>query len=64
MLWTTIPSFTLALLFFALIGSADAGTPGEIENLKASLAAEFDIGFHLLLPLILMLWLVYKRFPA
>ncbi len=64
MLWTTLPSIALALLIFSLIGSADAGTPGEIENLKASLAAEFDIGLHLLLPLFLMLWLVYRRFPA
>jgi NhaC family Na+:H+ antiporter len=64
MLWTTVPSITLALLLFSLIGSADAGTPGEIESLKNSLAAEFNIGVHLLLPLFLMLGLVYKRFPA
>jgi NhaC family Na+:H+ antiporter len=64
MLWTTVPSITLALLLFSLIGSADAGTPGEIESLKASLDGEFNIGVHLLLPLLLMLGLVYKRFPA
>jgi NhaC family Na+:H+ antiporter len=64
MLWTTVPSITLALLFFSLMGSADAGAPGEIERLKASLSTEFDIGVHLLLPLFLMLWLVYRRFPA
>ncbi|MDH3994655.1 MAG: Na+/H+ antiporter NhaC, partial [Gammaproteobacteria bacterium] len=49
---------------FALIGSADATTPKEIETLKNSLAAEFNLGLHLLLPLLLMLGLVYKRFPA
>ena len=64
MLWTTVPSITLALLFFSLIGSAEGGTPGEIEHLKDSLTTEFNIGVHLLLPLILMLGLVYKRFPA
>ena len=64
MLWTTVPSFTLALLIFALIGSADATTPTEIDELQHSLAAEFNIGLHLLLPLLLMLVLVYKRFPA
>jgi NhaC family Na+:H+ antiporter len=64
MLWTTVPSITIALLIFALIGSADASTPREIEVLKASLASEFNIGLHLLLPLALMLGLVYKRFPA
>jgi NhaC family Na+:H+ antiporter len=64
MLWTTIPSFTIALLIFALIGSANATTPSEIKELQDSLASEFDIGLHLLLPLVLMLVLVYKRFPA
>ena len=64
MLWTTVPSFTIALLIFALIGSADAATPREIETLQQSLATEFNIGLHLLLPLVLMLGLVYKRFPA
>jgi NhaC family Na+:H+ antiporter len=64
MLWTTIPSFLLALLIFALIGSTRAAAPGEITTLQQSLAAQFHIGPHLLLPLMLMLALVYKRFPA
>ncbi len=64
MLWTTIPSFGLALIIFALIGSAGAVVPGEIGALQQSLAEQFTIGPHLLLPLALMLGLVYKRFPA
>jgi NhaC family Na+:H+ antiporter len=64
MLWTTIPSFTIALLIFALIGSSDAATPTEIETLKQSMQAEFNLGLHLLLPLLVMLALIYKRFPA
>ena len=64
MLWTTVPSFVLALLVFSLIGSADATTPEQIRALQDSLAQQFDIGLHLLLPLALMLFLVYKRFPA
>jgi len=64
MLWTTIPSFTIALFIFALIGSSDGTTPQEIEALQQSLTTEFNIGPHLLLPLGLMLVLVYKRFPA
>ena len=64
MLWTTIPSFAIALFIFALIGSSDGSTPQEIEALKQSLTSEFNIGLHLLLPLGLMLVLVYKRFPA
>jgi NhaC family Na+:H+ antiporter len=64
MLWTTIPSFAIALLVFSLIGGGDATPPEEIRALQESLQREFNIGLHLLLPLVLMLFLVYKRFPA
>ena len=64
MLWTTVPSFIIALVFFSLIGSSEAATPGEIAELQAAIAAEFTIGPHLLLPLLIMLGLVYKRTPA
>jgi NhaC family Na+:H+ antiporter len=64
MLWTTLPSFLVALLIFAFLGSSDAAAPREIAELQQALAAEFNIGIHLLLPLILMLALVYKRLPA
>jgi NhaC family Na+:H+ antiporter len=64
MLWTTVPSFLIALMVFALLGGGDASTPEEIAALQQSLQVEFHIGLHLLLPLVLMLYLVYKRFPA
>ena len=64
MLWTTVPGFVIALTIFAFIGSADASTPQEIEILQQSLSTEFNLGLHLLLPLFLMLFLVFKRFPA
>ncbi|MFK7976466.1 MAG: Na+/H+ antiporter NhaC [Halioglobus sp.] len=64
MLWTTVPAFTIALIIFALIGSSGAATPQEIAELQAALDTQFSIGIHLLLPLLFMLFLVYKRFPA
>jgi NhaC family Na+:H+ antiporter len=64
MLWTTVPSFTIALVIFLLIGGSGGATPAEIAALKASLQTEFNIGLHLLAPLLLMLYLVYKKFPA
>jgi NhaC family Na+:H+ antiporter len=64
MLWTTLPSFALALIIFASLGSSDAAAPREIRELQQALANEFNIGVHLLLPLLLMLALVYKRVPA
>jgi NhaC family Na+:H+ antiporter len=64
MLWTTVPSFLIALVLFSLLGSADATTPEEIRSLQESLTREFNIGLHLLLPLVIMLVLVARRFPA
>ena len=64
MLWTTVPGFALALLAFLLIGGGEAATPEEIAALQQSLMQEFNIGWYLLLPLMLMLGLIYKRFPA
>lgn len=64
MLWTTLPSFIIALTLFALLGSGKGATPEEIAELQDSLQTEFEIGIHLLLPLLLMLGLVYKKFPA
>jgi NhaC family Na+:H+ antiporter len=64
MLWTTVPSFAIALVIFLLIGGSGGATPAEIAALKDSLQAEFNIGLHLLAPLLLMLYLVYKKFPA
>jgi Na+:H+ antiporter, NhaC family len=64
MLWTTVPGFALALVIFLLIGGGSAATPEEIARLQQSLTEEFNIGLHLLLPLLLMLALIYRRFPA
>jgi Na+:H+ antiporter, NhaC family len=64
MLWTTLPSFALALIIFTFLGSSGAAAPQEIAELQLALASEFNIGLHLLLPLLFMLTLVYKRVPA
>jgi len=64
MLWTTLPAFLLALVVFALIGADGARAPQEIAQLRQSLDAQFTIGPHLLLPLLIMLVLVARRFPA
>ena len=41
-----------------------AATPEEIAALQQSLRGEFNIGLHLFIPLLLMLFMVYRRFPA
>ncbi len=64
MLWTTVPGFAIAILGFLLIGGGAAATPEEIARLQQGLSEEFNIGVHLLLPLLLMLGLIHRRFPA
>ncbi len=64
MLWTTVPSFLLALVVFIFLSGGDAAEPEQIAELRASIAGQFDMGLHLLLPLIVMLFLVWRRVPA
>lgn len=64
MLWTTVPSFVIALVLFTLLSRGDAATPEEIRALRQQLLANFNIGLHLLLPLVLMLALIWRKMPA
>jgi NhaC family Na+:H+ antiporter len=64
MLWTTIPSFTIALIIFAFLSGGKAAAPAQIQELRASLGAQFNIGVHLLTPLLIMLALVWRRTAA
>ena len=64
MLWTTIPSFVLALLVFTVLSGGEAAPPEEIAELRKNLSTQFSIGLHLLAPLLLMLYLAYRRTPA
>ncbi|WGL17537.1 Na+/H+ antiporter NhaC [Microbulbifer bruguierae] len=67
MLWTTIPAFVVALIVFAVIGlSADTGhtSAGDIEQLLGALQEEFRISFVSLLPLVLLLFMAWKKIPA
>jgi NhaC family Na+:H+ antiporter len=66
MLWTTTPSFILALGFFIIAGFVGA-QPQPADNLDIvlrALDAQFSIGIHLLLPAVLVIVLVIKRMPA
>ncbi|MCZ6828704.1 MAG: Na+/H+ antiporter NhaC [Gammaproteobacteria bacterium] len=64
MLWTTLPSFALALVVFTLLSGGEAAAPAEIAELRENLSGQFSIGIHLLAPLLLMLYLAYRRTPA
>jgi NhaC family Na+:H+ antiporter len=66
MAWTTIPSITLALILFAVIGLRVAAPQDTtaVNVILESLRTSFSIGPHLLIPLALVLFLVIRKVPA
>jgi NhaC family Na+:H+ antiporter len=64
MMWTTIPSFLLALVVFTFLSGGEAAPPEEIAELRANISTQFSVGLHLLAPLVFMLFLAYRRVPA
>ena len=66
MLWTTIPSFVLALLLFTVIGfnsdvSADLA---RIDEISTVLQQNFAISIWALVPLLVLLTMAVKKVPA
>jgi NhaC family Na+:H+ antiporter len=66
MLWTTIPSFVIALILFTILGFSEVGEAKaeRIEQMQTLLNASFDLGWHLLIPLVVLLTLAVKKMPA
>jgi NhaC family Na+:H+ antiporter len=66
MLWTTVPSISLALILFAIIGATSAAPSdtASIEGIQQALGAQFSIGLHLMIPVLLVLGLVVGKVPA
>lgn len=66
MLWTTVPSFILALILFLIIGFSEdtTETASRIEEMQTVLNDSFDLGAHLLIPLVVLLTLAIKKMPA
>lgn len=66
MLWTTIPSFVLALILFTVIGFGTElqDSSDRIQQMQSLLAKEFNLGLHMLIPLVVLLTLAIKKVPA
>ena len=66
MLWTTIPSFVIALILFTVIGygAEVQESASRIEEMQSLLAQEFNLGFHMLIPLFLLLAMAIRKIPA
>lgn len=66
MLYTTIPSFVIALILFTIIGFM-GDTPAEgggLDEMLTALSTSFNIGWYLLLPVVAVLFMIYKKVPA
>jgi len=68
MLWTTIPSISIALILFLFIGfnhsSENIGSTQSIQTLTATLEATYNISVVNLIPLLVLLFLAFKKMPA
>jgi Na+:H+ antiporter, NhaC family len=66
MLWTTTPSILIALLLFAVIGATAAApaNTGSVAAIQQDLRTQFNVGIHLMIPVVLVLALVVGKMPA
>ncbi|KZN30871.1 sodium:proton antiporter [Pseudoalteromonas luteoviolacea S2607] len=66
MLWTTVPSFVIALIIFIVMGfNADvASDAGKIDAISSILQENFNINILMLVPLVILLGLAIKKMPA
>ncbi|MFT5635742.1 MAG: NhaC family Na+:H+ antiporter [Cognaticolwellia sp.] len=68
MLWTTIPSISIALILFLIIGfnhsTSGVGNTDTIVSLTSTLENTYNISALNLIPLFILLILAYKKMPA
>lgn len=65
MVWTTTPSFTIALILFAAIGlGVEPGASNDsLETLRSALGDSFNITPLALVPLVVVFFMAYKKVP-
>jgi NhaC family Na+:H+ antiporter len=66
MIWTTAPSFVIALLVFGVVGlnQHPGETIDELERTLILLQSNFHIGVEMLLPVALVVYLAARKVPA
>ena len=65
MAWTTGPSFTIALFLFAIVGLGTESQSDSValQALIGTLEQSFNISVFALLPLVVVLYMAYKKIP-
>lgn len=66
MLWTTVPTIILTLILFTIIGlnSDVQESSARIVEMQTLLEEEFNLGIHMLVPLVVLLGMAIKKVPA
>jgi NhaC family Na+:H+ antiporter len=66
MMWTTVPSLILALIGFTIIGlvQSPSGELQDFGNISHVLEQQFDLGWYLLIPLALVIFMASRKMPA
>ncbi|WP_395343090.1 Na+/H+ antiporter NhaC [Ningiella sp. W23] len=66
MMWTTVPSFCIALILFTILGFQEDGAAvsSRISDMQALLVTEFTIAWYTLIPLFVLLFLAVNKMPA
>ena len=67
MVWTTIPAFIIAITLFAILGlteTANEVSNPDINELLVALKSEFTLSWITLIPLLLLLFMAWRKIPA
>ncbi|MFC3679042.1 Na+/H+ antiporter NhaC [Bacterioplanoides pacificum] len=65
LLWTTVPGFLIALCIFSIMGGEQTLASAEsIRSTMTGLQANFNLGAHLLIPVVVVFVLAWRRVPA
>ena len=66
MTWTTVPSLAIALVLFTVVGlgTSPSGGGEAFGDLPRVLGEQFDLGWYLLIPMLIVFGLAITGFPA
>ena len=66
LMWTTVPSFIISLILFSFLalGAETKVTQSELEALRGTLKDQFHIAWYMLLPVLVLLFLAFRKIPA
>ena len=63
--WTTFPAFAIALVLFTVFGLTQGSAgDGQFGNLTSQLEGHYNLGWYLLIPMLVVFALAMLRFPA